>query len=48
MEWRMGNIIAKKMWIAGEWCDSEDGATADVIDTSGDDSNNAQSNSRRC
>ena len=38
MEWRMGNIMqAKKMWIAGEWCDSEDGATADVIDPSNGD-----------
>ena len=34
----MGNIMqAKKMWIAGEWCDSEDGATADVIDPSNGD-----------
>ena len=25
------NMSAEQMWIAGEWCDAEDGATADIL-----------------
>ena len=24
-------MSAEQMWIAGEWCDAEDGATADIL-----------------